>query len=419
MTSTLLLRLRGRVGPRERTFLLDADQDRIGSSETNDILVAIPGVSRRHARLRRTRESLEIEDLGSRNGTFVNGRRVRRTTICPGDLIRIGPVELRLEEIDASDAVLGLVVCDAASPAQSSIEQSTPSFHKPATDHVADLFEGLVIPDGHVPGRSPAMLRCYASMRPLLDADLPVLIEGETGVGKESVARMLHLSSGRRTGPFVAVNCAAIPSALLEAEMFGIGSGVATGVRQRQGRFREAQTGTLLLDEIGDMPLELQAKLLRALQEKEIQPVGESPLPIDVWVLAATNIDLLQRVDRQQFRRDLYYRVAGSVLRVPPLRDRGEDVSLLVENFLSQYSAETDKPIRGMTVKALEALQRYPWPGNVRELEHELRRLVHLCAPGQAIESSMLPERFLAPGPTLSFQPPANPRSHGLHRESG
>jgi DNA-binding NtrC family response regulator len=249
----------------------------------------------------------------------------------------------------------------------------------------------LVFPDGYVPGGSPAMRSFLAEMRPLAPTDVPVLLLGETGVGKEGLARILHLSSRRRRGgPFVAVNCAAIPADLLEAEMFGIGKGVATGVAERRGRFQMAEGGTLLLDEIGDMPLDLQAKLLRALQEKEVQPVGGAPVAVDVRIVAATNSDLQRRIEEGRFRRDLYFRIAGFALRVPPLRERRDDVPALIEAFLRRFAREAEKTIQGITVKALRVLVDHSWPGNVRELEHEVRRLVHLCPDGEAIDSAML-----------------------------
>jgi DNA-binding NtrC family response regulator len=246
---------------------------------------------------------------------------------------------------------------------------------------------GLVFPEGYAPGESPAMASLYAQMRPLVQGDLPVLIVGETGVGKEYVARILHASSRRSRGPFVAINCAAIPAELLEAELFGIGKGVATGVVERQGKFQLASGGTLFLDEIGDMSLDLQAKLLRALQEKQIQPLGSAPVPVDIRVVAATNSELERRMDEGRFRRDLYYRVAGYLLRVPPLRERREDIPTLVEVFVRAFARDAGKSIRGVTVKALRALCDHRWPGNVRELEHEVRRLVSLCPDGEAIDS--------------------------------
>ncbi len=221
-------------------------------------------------------------------------------------------------------------------------------------------------------------------------SDLPVLILGETGVGKEGIARILHRSSDRARGPFIAINCAAIPAELLEAELFGIGRAVATGVSERKGRFVLAAGGTLFLDEIGDMPPDLQAKLLRALQEQEVQPVGGPAESIDARVVAATNTSLAQRIEAGAFRNDLYYRLAGMVLNVPPLREHREDISALVEHFLGLYSRQADKAIRGMTLEALRRLIDRPWPGNVRELEYEVRRLVYLCPAHQAIDSSML-----------------------------
>jgi transcriptional regulator with PAS, ATPase and Fis domain len=232
-------------------------------------------------------------------------------------------------------------------------------------------------------------------MRPLVQGDVPVLFLGETGVGKELLARILHDSSPRRQGPFVAVNCAAIPADLLEAEMFGIGKGVATGVAERRGKFQMAEGGTLLLDEIGDMPLPLQAKLLRALQEKEVQPVGGAPVAVHIRVIAATNSDLPGRMEDGRFRSDLYFRIAGFALRVPPLRERPEDVPALVESFMRAFAREANKSFRGITVKALRALGEYSWPGNVRELEHEVRRLVYVCPEGQAIDSTLIAPHIL------------------------
>jgi DNA-binding NtrC family response regulator len=208
-------------------------------------------------------------------------------------------------------------------------------------------------------------------------SDATVLLLGESGTGKELLARALHQLSARAKGPFVAINCAAIPADLLEAEMFGIGKGIATGVVERRGKFQMAEGGTLLLDEIGDMPHELQAKLLRALQEKEVQPVGGAPVPVDIRVIAATNSDLHRRMEEGRFRRDLYFRVAGFALRVPPLRERREDIPALVESFMRAFARETGKGLRGITVKALRALIEYDWPGNVRELQLEVRRLVY------------------------------------------
>ncbi len=255
---------------------------------------------------------------------------------------------------------------------------------------------GLAFPEGVLPGRSPSMVSLYQQMRRLADGKMPILVLGETGVGKEHLALTMHRSSERAPGPFVAINCAAIPDELLEAEMFGIGKGVATGVQERDGKFQQASGGTLFLDEIGDMPLSLQAKLLRTLQDGQVHPVGKPPVQVDVRIVAATHTNLHQRIEDGQFRADLYYRLAGYELEVPPLRRRTEDIPGLIAHFMRKFTAEAEKRIPGMSIKALRALTAYGWPGNVRELEHEVRRLVYLSPPGQAVDSAMLSSRVLS-----------------------
>jgi transcriptional regulator with PAS, ATPase and Fis domain len=272
--------------------------------------------------------------------------------------------------------------------------------------HLALVADSLAFPEGHIPGPSAAMANLHAQVRMLLRGDIPVLLLGETGVGKEQLAHVLHLSSTRRRGPFVAVNCAAIPGELLEAEMFGIAKGVATGVSERPGQFQLAQGGTLFLDEIGDMPLPLQAKLLRALQGREIQPVGGAAVRVDTRVVAATNSDLERKIEQGLFRRDLYYRVAGFVLHVPPLRDRREDIPGLVRAMLCVFARETGRPAPAITAEALRALGAYAWPGNVRELEHEVRRLAYLCPEGETVDSSMLSEHVLVSTDAAENGPP-------------
>ncbi len=269
----------------------------------------------------------------------------------------------------------------------------------------------LVFPDGYVVGCSSAMTNLYQTMETVLGAELTVMIEGETGVGKELVAQILHRSSARRQGPFVPVNCAAIPSELLESEMFGIDKGVATGVSQRQGWFRSAEGGTLFLDEIGEMPILLQAKLLRAVQEKRVHPVGGTEVAVDVWVIAATNQDLMALIEDGKFRSDLFYRLAGALLEVPPLRDCREDLPALVEHFL-RHSLESENWTRcGLSRKALDLMRLYGWPGNIRELQNEVRRLASQAADDQLIDSRMLSARIRSVpsnggGSTASDLPP-------------
>jgi DNA-binding NtrC family response regulator len=536
-------RLRGEVGGVLRSYPV-AGLTRIGSMSGNDVVLPVRGVSREHARLSVGGSGLVLEDLESKNGTFVDGDPVQRADVRPGQELRFGPLRLLLEEVEAGDAELAIVGARAPAagvPAGETTQVATerrsraaswlvlvervlgrlaaapapdlpgalgvllkelpargacvvdfpadappvviaarggmePPFHDPAFQafmtaappageiatavlqgdpalscallareggdglglvvwghfpgrgdsdpllrvllallarftgpdgplgprpgRAADLPRSptaeLAFPEGYIPGQSAPMMSLYGQMRPLLRGDLPVLLLGETGVGKEYLARILHLSSDRSRGPFVAINCAAIPSELLEAELFGIGKGVATGVLERPGKFQLAERGTLFLDEIGEMPADLQAKLLRALQEKEVQPVGSGPVSVDIRVVAATNTDLQARMEDGRFRRDLYYRVAGCALRIPSLRERKEDVPVLVEQLVQGFAREAGKPVAGVTVRALRLLVEYPWPGNVRELQHELRRLVYLCPDGQAIDSTMLSSHFAA-----------------------
>jgi DNA-binding NtrC family response regulator len=249
------------------------------------------------------------------------------------------------------------------------------------------------------------MRELYAHMRAALQGDVPVLVLGETGVGKELIARALHASGARRDGPFVAVNCAAIPAELLEAEMFGIAKGVATGVAERQGRFQLARGGTLFLDEIGDMPPPLQAKLLRAVEGGEVQPVGGAPVRLQARVVAATNSDLDGKIEEGRFRRDLYYRIAGFVLHVPPLRERQGDIPALAQSFLRDFTRDTGREAPRVTAEAFRTLCAYPWPGNVRELEHEVRRLACLCPDGEEADVGLLSERVLA----VAAEPAAPP----------
>ena len=226
--------------------------------------------------------------------------------------------------------------------------------------------------------KSPKMLEILALLREVAQIDTTVLIHGETGVGKELLARTLHFAGPRRDKPFVAVNCAAIPEELFESELFGYRRGAFTGaVEPRRGQFQLASGGTLLLDEIGEMPVGLQPKLLRAIEEKKITPIGaERSADIDVRFIATTNRDLREAVDRGAFRRDLFYRLAVFPLRVPPLRERVEDIPALAAHFLGESARRCKKAVRAFAPAAVDALVRYPWPGNVRELENVVERAV-------------------------------------------
>ncbi|HWC04740.1 MAG TPA: sigma-54 dependent transcriptional regulator [Methylomirabilota bacterium] len=226
--------------------------------------------------------------------------------------------------------------------------------------------------------KSAEMLEILALLREVARLDTTVLIHGETGVGKELLSRMLHFSGPRHDKPFVAVNCAAIPEELFESELFGYRRGAFTGATEpRRGHFQLASGGTLLLDEIAEMPLGLQSKLLRALEEKKVTPIGaERPVDVDVRFIATTNRDLRESVEKGSFRRDLYYRLSVLPIRVPPLRERREDLPLLAQHFLAESGRRCKKAACTLSPGALEALMRYPWPGNVRELENVIERAV-------------------------------------------
>lgn len=228
-------------------------------------------------------------------------------------------------------------------------------------------------------GRSPAMQEIYRVLARLMQTDLTVMISGESGTGKELVARALHDYGKRRNGPFVAVNMAAIPRELIESELFGHEKGAFTGATQRSaGRFEQAEGGTLFLDEIGDMPMEAQTRLLRVLQQGEYTTVGgRTPIKTDVRIVAATNKDLRQLIHQGFFREDLYFRLNVVPLRLPPLRERSEDVADLVHHFLTKAAAE-GLPVKTIDAEGMDLLKRYRWPGNVRELENLVRRLTAL-----------------------------------------
>jgi DNA-binding NtrC family response regulator len=251
-----------------------------------------------------------------------------------------------------------------------------------------------VPPEGIV-GRTAGMLAVYKQIAYAADSVAPVLIQGESGTGKELVARAIHAHGGRATRPFVALNCGAITETLLESELFGHVRGAFTGaIADRKGVFEQAHSGTVFLDEIGDMPPAMQVKLLRVLQDGEVRPVGGNrAVHTDARVVAATNVDLDRSVADQRFRQDLYYRLSVIVIRIPPLRERREDIPLLIEQFVRNASARTGRHIV-IAPEAVVALTSSRWPGNVRELENTIERLV-VFSRGR-IELADLPDAVLA-----------------------
>jgi DNA-binding NtrC family response regulator len=251
---------------------------------------------------------------------------------------------------------------------------------------------------GEIVGRSPALAEVLKQVEVVAPTESTVLILGETGTGKELIARAVHTISSRSNRPFVKLNCAAIPSGLLESELFGHEKGAFTGaVAQRIGRFELADGGTLFLDEVGDIPLELQSKLLRVLQEQEFERLGSTrTLRVDVRLVAATNRNLEKMAGEKQFREDLYFRLNVFPIRVPPLRERAGDVPVLVRHYVDKYAQRMNKTIETITDETMAALCRFPWPGNIRELQNFIERAV-ILTPGSVLQIPLEDLKMSAP----------------------
>jgi len=525
-------------GGKVRHFHVRDGELRLGSAPDNDLVLALPGISRHHALLRQGGRGLELLDLGSKNGLVSEGQRRERVLLAPGgEAVQIGKAFLRIEEISTSDAELELALTpdsrasnaragssprspstvDVPTPGRASsaeaalhlvrrIERTgagaagrrgrllaeacrtlgaaalfafrldregemilvesagrvdgedvqaveraarspapvaardadagaerhgprllsgggsrgpTPtflaaSFATPAAAGVtwrAELLgylydrllgeeggagpgepppedaEPLSFPAEMVPGTSPAIRALYEEIRAAAKSRLDVLLLGETGTGKELFARLIHASGPTAKGPFLPLSAPAIPAELLESELFGIAGRVATGVDARAGLLDLAQGGTVLLDEIGDLSLTLQTRLLRFLQEREIRPVGGLPKSVDLRVISATNRPLERMVDEGTFREDLYFRLRSLCFRLPPLRERPEDIPSLALAFAAEAAEVHGKRIRGISQKAVTTLLAHRWPGNIRELRHEIVQAVLRCPSGGHLES--------------------------------
>ncbi|MBI4828184.1 MAG: sigma 54-interacting transcriptional regulator [Nitrospinae bacterium] len=257
----------------------------------------------------------------------------------------------------------------------------------------------------HFIGESRALKRVLGTITSLLDNDSTVLVLGESGTGKELIARAIHFNSDRAANPLVIVNCGAIPEELLESELFGHEKGSFTGaIRTRVGKFELADKGTVFLDEIGDMSPTLQIKLLRVLQEQEFERVGGSrTIKVNVRVIAATHKNLEKAIEEGKFREDLYYRLNVIPIEAPPLRERGEDINMLITHFIRLFNRIKKRSITGITPETMALLRAYTWPGNIRELEHLIERLVVLKGSG-VIESTDLPHKFRALEPSADDQ---------------
>jgi DNA-binding NtrC family response regulator len=338
----------------------------VGTASDNDLVVTDDSVSRRHLEIRLRTDEVRAIDLRSTNGTYVDGVRIVECVLSAGSLIRIGSTAIRASRIEEPVIV-------------------------PISGR--DRFGGLL-------GQSAAMRQVFAVLERVAPTEATVLIQGETGTGKEVAAEAIHAGSPRAEGPFVALDCGAIAPSLVESELFGHVRGAFTGaISDRAGAFEEADGGTLFLDEIGELPLELQPKLLRALETRQIRRLGAAQArKVDVRILAATNRDLAAEVNAGNFREDLYFRLAVVQVELPPLRARREDIPVLVRQFVERLAPGSQPP----SPETLKALAAQPWPGNVRELRNAVERAIALAAPDDRASTS--PD-LMAPPPTDRMAP--------------
>ena len=345
-------------GPGKGTAIEITANLTIGSRPDSDLRLEDPTVSRKHAEISRTAEGFLLQDLGSTNGTFLNGVQIDRAYLRNGAVVTVGETSMMFgagEDIplkgDLAPAVFGEMVAV-----------------------------------------SEPMLKAFALLEGLAASEITVLVEGETGTGKELAARAVHDRSPRADRPFIIFDCSTVPGQLMESELFGHMKGAFTGASEsRAGFFQTADGGTIFLDEIGEMDLAVQVKLLRVLQDKEVFMVGSMrPRKVNVRILAATNMDLPARVKKDSFREDLFFRISVITIEVPPLRDRGEDVFLLAQHFLQKFAQESNRPAPRLSDNVLQVLKDYSWPGNVRELENVIQRAV-VMTEGEVIDVPDLP----------------------------
>jgi transcriptional regulator with GAF, ATPase, and Fis domain len=338
---------------------------RIGAMADNDLVLRDETVSRYHCRIVQEETGYVLQDLGSTNGTFINRVRIREAFLKPGCTVHLGQTEAK--------------------------------FH--AGEEEVEIVPSRKDRCGDIIGRHPRLREIYAIIEKIAPTNTTVVIEGETGTGKEVVAQTIHKLSARAAGPMMVFDCGAVPENLVESELFGHEKGSFTGaIMTRQGLFEMADGGTVFLDELGELPLDLQPKLLRALEQREIRRVGAGkPLKVDVRILAATNRNLEEEVRAGRFRQDLFYRLSVVRLVLPPLRERVEDIPLLAKHFLKVHpynrAPDGSARVKHITRDAMDVLQAYRWPGNVRELVNTVERAVSF-ADGETIEARDLPEHI-------------------------
>jgi DNA-binding NtrC family response regulator len=358
-------------------WTFDKEEIRIGSMEDNDVVLGDDTVSRYHCKITQEDNGYVLIDQRSTNGTFINKVRIREGFLKPASIVSVGQSQLRFN-------------------AREEEVEITPS--------PSDRCAGLI-------GGNPRMREIYSIIEKIAPTATTVVIDGETGTGKEVVAQAIHSLSPRSRNDLVVFDCGAVPPNLIESELFGHEKGSFTGaVMTRQGLFEQADGGTLFLDELGELPLDLQPKLLRALEQREVRRVGSAKAAkVDVRIIAATNRNLEDEVRAGRFRQDLFYRLSVVRLHLPALHDRTDDIPLLIQHFLENgaFNRKPNAPaVRGVSREALFALQAYPWPGNVRELVNVVERAVSFC-DHDLIQLSDLPDyiRSAKTPPPREIQP--------------
>jgi transcriptional regulator with GAF, ATPase, and Fis domain len=360
---------------RRREKVFDQSVITIGAMDDNDLVVNEETVSRYHCKVLQDQDGYILQDQSSTNGTFINRVRIREAYLKSGCTVQVGKVELKFYFADEKVPVV---------PSQKE-------------------RLGLLI------GRNVKVREIYGIIEKIAPAGTTVVIEGETGTGKEVVAQTIHQLSPRSAGPMMIFDCGAVPENLIESELFGHEKGSFTGaIMTRQGLFEMAHGGSLFLDELGELNLDLQPKLLRALEQREIRRVGSSkPIKVDVRVIAATNRNLEEEVRAGRFRQDLFYRLSVVRILLPPLRERPEDIPLLVDHFLKTHTfnrgSDGKQRVDGIEREALDLLAGYRWPGNVRELVNVIERAVSFCE-GQTIGVRDLPEQLRLAGASAGVE---------------
>jgi len=348
-----------------KEFTLSRPLIRVGTKSDNEISLKDETVSRVHFQIRQTKDGYLLEDAGSLNGVFINGLRVKEAYLSSGNVIRIGKTEMKFLPLDETFEVV---------PSKKT------------------RFANLI-------GGSTAMRKIYTIIEKIAPTDVTVIIEGESGTGKELVAAAIHEKSKRAKKAFVVFDCSAVAESLIESELFGHEKGSFTGATGlRQGAFELADSGTVFLDEIGELNIDMQPKLLRVLESRTIRRVGgDRALPIDVRVVAATNRNLESEVKKGGFREDLFYRLNVVPIYLPPLRKRKEDIPMIVDHFIEAHNQENPtRLVEGVSASAMELLLSYDWPGNVRELKNTISRALSFMEGSQILPED-IPDRVRVP----------------------